>query len=187
VAPATVRTSRAGTWISPRAPRSFSGRAFTLVELVVVLIVVGISASLVFPKVSGLLLRAPEPWRSGRQLLRLAKYARELAIATESTFVLSLDPNTGDYWVAGKEGDRQSGAVVAVPSDLKGHLSEEVRVADVELAGDDWDPRHPVTMEFGPEGSCDAVAVSLTSSEGRTVRVVVGEWSEEIDPPNDDG
>lgn len=185
MAPGIVRTSRAGTWTSPRAGEGFVGRAFTLIELVVVLVVVGIAATLVFPKVSGLLVREPEPWRSGRQLLRLAKYARELATATECTFVLSLDADTGDYWVAPRERDQQAGAGTA-SLDLKGHLSEDVRVANVELTGEDWDPQSPVTVEFGPEGACDAVTVSLTSSDGRTVRVVVGEWSEEIDPVSDD-
>ena len=61
-----MRISRAGTWISnrdgDRAPR-----AFTFVELIVVLIVLGISAAVAFPKLDGLLLREPEPWRSGRK------------------------------------------------------------------------------------------------------------------------
>jgi prepilin-type N-terminal cleavage/methylation domain-containing protein len=159
-------------------------RAFTLLELVVVLLVVGFCAALAFPRLSGLLLREPEPWRSGRQLLRLAKYARELAVATESTFVLWLDPNTGNYWVAGKEQDKPAG-VVTISYDLKRHLGEAVRVVNVELTGEDWDPQGPVIMEFGPEGSCDAVTVVLTSAEERTVKVVVGEWSEEIDPVDD--
>jgi hypothetical protein len=73
-----------------------------------------------------------------------------------------------------------------VGADLKGRLAEEVRVVNVELTGEDWDPRKPVTIEFDPEGSCDGVTVSLTSAEGRTVSVVIGEWSEEIDPMSED-
>jgi type II secretion system protein H len=183
--PGTGRTSRAGTWTSNRTRGGSTARAFTLIELIVVLIVVGICATLVFPKVSGFLLREPEPWRSGRRLLRLAQHARELAVVTESTVVLSLDANTGDYWIAGKE--RAKGAEAATaPSDLKGRLGENVRITDVELAGEDWDPERPVTMEFDPEGACDPVTVRLTSSEGRTVSVVIGERSDEVDPVNDD-
>jgi prepilin-type N-terminal cleavage/methylation domain-containing protein len=160
-------------------------RAFTLLELVVVLMVVGICATVVFPKLSRLLVREPEPWRSGRQFLRLAQYARELALATESTFVFSLDTNSGNYWIAGPERDQQAGGIPGA-SDLKGHLGEQVQVANVALTGEDWDPHKPVAIEFGPDGSCDAVTVSLTDSEGRKVNLMIGESSEEIDPVSED-
>ena len=178
-------TSRAGIWTSPRVKKGFARRAFTLVELVVVLIVAGVSAALVFPKVSGFLLREPEPWRSGRRLVRLAKHARELAVATESTFVLSVDGNTGDYWIASKQHDEPA-AAVAAPSDLRGRLGEDVRVTNVELTEEDWDPERPVTMEFSPEGTGDPARIGLTSSDERTVTVVIGEWSDEIEPVSDD-
>ncbi len=178
-------TSKAGTWTSHRARNGSIRRAFTLVELIVVLMVVGISAALVFPKVSGFLLREPEPWRSGRHLLRLVQHARDLAVATESTFVLSLDLNTGDYWIASQQQDRVAG-VVAAPSDLKGRLGEDVEITKVELLEEDWDPEHPVTMEFSPEGTGDPVTLRLTSSDGRTVSVMIGEWSDEIEPVSAD-
>jgi len=179
------QTSRAGTWTSNRTTDRSAARAFTLIELMAVLMVVGICATLVFPRMSGLRLREPEPWRSGRRLTRLARHARELAVVTESTVVLSLDANTGNYWVTRKEHDKEAEAVTA-SSDLKGRLGEEVRITNVELAGEDWDPQRPVRMEFDPEGACDPVTMSLTSSEGRTVSVVIGEQSDEIDPVSDD-
>jgi hypothetical protein len=147
--------------------------------------VIGLCATLAFPKLSRLLVQEPEPQRSGRQLLRLAKYARELAVATESTLVLSLDTETGDYWIAPRT-RQPSTETLALSSDLKGHLGPEVRIANVELSGEDWDPGRPVTIEFGPEGSCDAATVSLTSVEGQTVGVAIGEWSEDIAPGSQD-
>jgi prepilin-type N-terminal cleavage/methylation domain-containing protein len=180
-----MQTSRAGTWISNRVADSSASRAFTLVELAVVLIVLGIFVGLAFPKLNGLLLREPEPWRSGRKLARLAKYARELAIATESISVLSINANTRDYGVAGKQHGKES-ADVTVPSDLRGRLGADVGITNVELTGEDWDPQNSLIIEFSPEGWCDPVTVNLTSSDGRTVSVVIGEWSDEIDPVSDD-
>jgi prepilin-type N-terminal cleavage/methylation domain-containing protein len=185
VGPGTMRISKAGTWTSRRIRDGSAARAFTLVELIVVLIVLGTTVGLAFPKLSGLMLREPEPWRSGRQLARLAKHARELAVVTESTFVLSIDANTGDYWLASKPHDKEAVAVTA-PSDLRGRLSEDVRITDIELTGEDWDPENTVMMEFGPEGSCDPVTVCLTSAEGWTVRVVIREGSDEIDLVGDE-
>lgn len=171
--------SRAGTWTSDGSAGRTAARAFTLLELIVVLIVVGICASVTFPKVGGLLLREPEPWRSGRQLLHVVQYSRELAVATESTFVLSFDVNTGSYSVAGKE----SGAG---GSELKGKLGDQVTVARIELTGNDWDPQRPVKVEFDPEGTCDPVTLSLISTDGQTVSVLIGANSDEIDPVNAD-
>jgi len=137
----------------------------------VVLIVLGISAAVVFPKLDGLLLREPEPWRSGRKLMRLAKYVHELAIATESAFVLHIDMETGQYWVAGKQVDNAAGQ-----RSLGGQLPEEVAITDVKLPGEDRVLENVLTIEFSPEGWCDPAVVSITSSEGQTVRLVIDEW-----------
>ncbi len=176
-------TSKAGTWTRNKNQDGAARWAFTLVELVVVLMIVGICATVVFPKVGSLLLRESEPWRSGRRLARLAQHARELAVATESTFVLSLDVNTGDYWIASKQ-DKLA-AAVAAGSDLRGRLGADVRVTRVEMTDEDWDSERPVTMEFSPEGTGDPARISLTSLDERTVTVAIGEWSDEIESISD--
>jgi type II secretion system protein H len=174
-----VPTSKAGTWTRNKVRGGATRRAFTLVELIVVLIVVGICATVVFPKVSGLLLREPEPRRSGRLLARLVRHAQELAVATESTFVFSLEGNTGNYWIASKQQDPSM--AVAALADLRGRLGQEVTVTNVELTEEQWDPTGPVTLEFTPEGTGDPARITLTSTDGRCVSVVIGEWSDEIE------
>jgi Tfp pilus assembly protein FimT len=154
------------------------------VELIVVLMVLGICATVIFPKVSGLLLREPEPQRSGRLLARLVKHAQELAVATESTCVLSLEGNTGNYWIASKQQDPS--AAVAAPAELKGRLGQEVTITNVELTEEEWDPMSPVILEFSPEGMGDPARITLTSTDGRSVSVVIGEWSDEIELIGDD-
>lgn len=140
-----------------------------------VLIVLGLSAAVVFPKLGGLLLREPEPWRSGRNLMRLAKHAHELAIATESAFVLHINLETGQYWVASKQADNAP-ASAATQRSLGGRLPEEVTITDVKLPGEDRALENVLTIEFSPEGWCDPAVVSITSSGGQTVKLVVDEW-----------
>jgi len=142
----------------------------------VVLIVLGISAAVAFPKLDGLLLREPEPWRSGRKLMRLAEHAHELAIATESAFVLHINVETGQYWVTGKQVDN-----AADQRSLEGQLPEEVTITDVDLPGDDRTFEHVMTIEFSPEGWCDPAVVTITSSDGQIVKLVIDEWFGGVD------
>ena len=141
-----------------------------------VLIVLGISAAVAFPKLDGLLLREPEPWRSGRKLMRLAEHAHELAIATESAFVLHINVETGQYWVTGKQVDN-----AADQRSLEGQLPEEVTITDVDLPGDDRTFEHVMTIEFSPEGWCDPAVVTITSSDGQIVKLVIDEWFGGVD------
>jgi hypothetical protein len=150
------------------------------VELIVVLIILGLSAAIVFPKLDGLLLREPEPWRSSRKLMRLAKYAHELAIATESAFVLHIDLETGQYWVASKVADNEA-ANAAGQRSLAGQLPPEVTITDVKRPGQERTLENALTIEFSPEGWCDPAVVSLTSSGGETVKLAIDEWFDGMD------
>jgi len=170
----TTQISRVGTWTSSRAHEQ-APRAFTFIELIVVLVVLGISAAVAFPRLDRLLLREPEPWQSGRKLMRLAKHAHELAIATESAFLLHIDLETGQYWVVSKQGDSTPGSAAGQRS-LGGRLPEGVTITDVKLPGEDRSVEKVLTIEFSPEGWCDPAVLSLTSSDGQTVKLAIDEW-----------
>jgi hypothetical protein len=68
---------------------------------------------------------------------------------------------------------------------MEGQLPEEVTIADVGLPGDDRTVQHVVALEFSPEGWCDPAIVTITSSDGRIVKVVIGEWFGAIDITGD--
>jgi Tfp pilus assembly protein FimT len=146
------------------------------VELIVVIVVLGLCAAVVAPKVPALLLREPEPWQSARKFLRRAQYARELAIATESTLVLRIEAETGDYQVQSKEGSGELDA--AMSADLRGRLSQDVTITRIDSAG-----RDPVegawSIEFSPEGWCEPALMAISASDGRTVTVAISEWAGE--------
>ncbi|MCU0913267.1 MAG: type II secretion system GspH family protein [Planctomycetes bacterium] len=174
-----MRTSRVGTWKSSSADAGRTARAFTLLELIVVLTVLGIAWALVFPRLGGLLLQEPEPWRSGRKLARLVRHARELAATTESAFVLFVDADSGDYWIARRqEGGASVSSRPAV--DLRGRLGADVSLESVECLGQEWDRANRVVAQFSPDGGCDPVTLYLISPEGQTVRVVIGAGFDEV-------
>jgi prepilin-type N-terminal cleavage/methylation domain-containing protein len=175
---------RAGIW-TRKDGRCHASGAFTLIELIVVLIVLGVSARIVFPRLDGLLLREPEPWRSGRRFMRVAKYAQELAVATESRFVLSIDVETGRYWVTGPQSGKEAAGATIGPA-LEGQFSGGVTVADVQVPGGHWAAESTLAVRFSPEGWCDPALIRITSSEGRTVQIVIGEWFGQIELIGDD-
>lgn len=173
-----MRISRVGTWSNNRRNGSGGWRAFTLVELIVVIVVVGLCAATVVPKVPGLLLREPEPWQSARRLVRTIQYAQNLAIASESTLALRIDMQTGSYRVESKGGSGGFGR--AISSDLRGQLSGDVTITRIDSSG--HDPVDGVwTIEFSLEGWCDPALVAITASDGRTVTITISEWAGEVE------
>ncbi|MEN6428267.1 MAG: prepilin-type N-terminal cleavage/methylation domain-containing protein [Phycisphaerales bacterium] len=159
-------------------------RAFTFLELIVVLVVLGVSAAIAFPKLNRLLLAEPEPLRSGRKLARALRYTQELAVATESASSLRIDTQAGRYWVTDRQGEKGAQAV-GVSSEIEGQFPNGVRILEVEPH--ELDPEKGVlVVAFDPEGHCDPTIMSLTSAEGRTVKIVVGEWFGEIELVDED-
>ncbi|MEN6575289.1 MAG: prepilin-type N-terminal cleavage/methylation domain-containing protein [Phycisphaerales bacterium] len=159
-------------------------RAFTFLELIVVLVVLGISTAIAFPKLNRLLLTEPEPLRSGRKLVRALRHTQELAVATESASLLRIDTQAGRYWVTDRQGEKEA-RTVGVSSDIEGQFPDGVRILDVEPH--EVDPEKGVlVVAFDPEGYCDPTVMSLTSAEGRTVKIVVGEWFGEIELVDED-
>lgn len=139
------------------------------------LIVLAVSAALVYPKLDGLLMNEPEPWHSGRRLVRVAEYAHGFAVTTESMLSLEIDPRTGAYRVIDRNGNEDARAALNSLG-LRGRLSADVEVSQVELLGEPWLREEPFQVRLSPDGWCDSCMICLTSSDGGVVRVVIGEW-----------
>jgi len=161
-------------------------RGFTLIELIVVLIVLGVAASIVFPKLGGFLLKEPEPWQSGRKLVRVARYAHEWAVTTESALSLHIDMETGNYWVADQAAEGGASEQTRGRG-LRGRLADEVKITDVQWPGDDRVTEDVLVIEFRPDGWNDSVAVRMTSSDAKTVEIVFGERLGEVELVSEEG
>lgn len=174
-----MRTLRTGIWSRIDRPSRGIPRAFTFIEIIVVLMVLGISVAIAFPRLDSLLLTEPEPGRSGRKLTRVLRYAQELAVVTESAVLLRIDVEAGRYWVT--DGQNAGGSETkGILSDLAGQFPEGVWIEEVEPAPVDSEQK-VLAVRCDPDGHCDPVVVDLTAGEGRTVQVVVGECFGDIE------
>jgi prepilin-type N-terminal cleavage/methylation domain-containing protein len=149
-------------------------RGFTFVELIVVLIVLGVSASIVFPKLGGLLLKEAEPWQSGRKLIHVARYAHEWAVSTESSVWLHIDTKTGEYWASDGTAQEETRRKTQMRY-LMGRVADEVKITAVRWPEEDQATTDVVMIEFRPDGWNAPVVLEMTSLNGRMVEVTFGE------------
>ena len=147
-----------------------SKQAFTLLELWVVLLILGLCASIVFPRIRPSQSETSRLMTSARRLVRAAKGARDLAVCTHAQTVLILDGHSNRYWV---EGDREgSDAQLQRELGWKGALDQGITLGSIDV--ERVVPIHergPVELYFSPEGCCQTARVILTTSHGQQVRL----------------
>ena len=79
-------------------------RAFTLVELVLVMVVIAVIAAMVVPSLSGSA-RGRRIGDTANQIVSLARLARTQAVTDGKTYRLNIDPNGGSYWLTVRDAD----------------------------------------------------------------------------------
>ncbi|MCP4449926.1 MAG: hypothetical protein GY809_00575 [Planctomycetes bacterium] len=149
-------------------------RATTLVELLVVIVILSISAAILFPRLHTSQTESARLERSAEQLVRVIKRAQNLAIGTQTVHVLHLDLETQSYSVSAKSFQGEE-----VPVDrelgLRGTLASGVVFAQI-LRNDLQNPTiNPVAWPFDPEGRGLAGRVVLRGGQGHTLDIVVGD------------
>ncbi len=181
-------------------PRRAAG--FTLVELTIVLVVMGIAAGLAIPQLAGLFSRESEK-SLARQLSGLLTRARTEAIVTGRPFVVTLDwaraearleplPEPVSPAPAGRDGRKSAErSKAAVAKDATGNLSDPsgasrppVAIPSMKIA-DKTRPRLVLTprgrfnqpetlgLVVTPEGLCQPVFARLAAAEGNEAVVVI--------------
>lgn len=150
----------------PEGRRGGARAGFTLTEIVVVLVLMGIAAATVAPAL-GALLRAGDG-AAARELGEIYRRARGMAASRGSAVFVTVDPATGRWRTfVGATG------------------SPEAAVASGDLLADRPDTRllapgdGPTVVGFAPDGTARAPVVRVRA-DGRTRDVAVDPWTGRI-------
>jgi len=168
------------------APRKNAG--FTLIELMVVMILIGILSAMILPEMRGTyadaLLRS-----SGRDLVNVFKLAYSQAVSFNQEHVVRIEEKTGHYVVERRVRDPQNHAGFAPLKDISGssgdidnRITIKVRrtgddgVEDVEPGGAsgpmaERGSRPGNALSFYPDGTADAAEVVLRDRAGFGLRL----------------
>ena len=149
---------------------------FTLIELAVVLLIIAISVTVVFPKLDGGLLKRVRFRSSAKRLASVAEYAHQRAAYTQLTHLLHLDTEKGTYWVTAETADGRAATTIDGLG-LKGRLPEGVQFASVEIPGMKTSSQDVVTVEFSPQGWADPATIHVVSSSGQAISIAIDELS----------
>jgi len=157
------------------------GRAFTLVELVVVIAVLAISALIIYPKIDSPHSDSARLLRSAKQLAGVANYAQDLAISTQLPHILHIDLEQQNYWVTvrltqGSETRIKDGL------NLGKKLAQGICFDQVEIGDKDKSSQGHASLVFGPEGEVTPAILTLIAPAGKTVRVIINESSVSAGP-----
>jgi prepilin-type N-terminal cleavage/methylation domain-containing protein len=137
---------------------------FTLLELIVVLLVIVLSLSVIFPSLSkgsaSLHLKS-----CSRDILNTFRYAREKAITEQSGTLVMVEKAQQDHngivTVSNSVGD-----VYGTPY----QMPKDVQIFRIALAGNETDG--PMIVRFLPNGSADNATVLLRADNGLQLRII---------------
>ena len=156
-------------------------RAFTLIELVVVIVILAISAMIIYPRIDSPHSDSARLLTSAKKLAMVARHSRDLAISTEMPHVLHLDLERQVYWVT-VNSSPGSDARTENALNLARKLEEDIRFDHIEIDGaTEWFQGRP-SVTFGPEGEVTPGTLSLISAAGETIRLIFNESSVSAGP-----
>ncbi len=158
---------------------------FSLIELMVVVVLIGIMAAMIIPEMKGtyedVLLRS-----ASRELVAVCNTASSRAISLNQLLRVHLDKSTGKYAIERKVNDRRIGAGFVPVRDVPGgegkldtRISIEIRKPGEEVNRAEPDQRAVVNAQevprnqdrgeaiaFYPDGTADAAEILLQDREG---------------------
>ena len=132
-------------------------RGFSLLELLVVLVIIGLSASLVLPTLAGGLssLRLKT---AAREVSATLRYARSLAVSVGKEQVINMDIEEGKYWLnEDKDNNRE------LPSDIRFlNVTTQGEEITTGMAG----------IVFYPMGNSSGSSIFITAGKDRNCHIL---------------
>jgi type II secretion system protein H len=150
--------------------RTPNSKGFTLIELAVVIVVLGIMMALVIPtmgEIGGANLK-----RSARHLTGTIRFLKDYAEAKKMPYLLRFDVQGGTYWAEDfKRLSDTTGEFRKLQTDIstEGSLFGQTTFRDVQIASHPDDPY----ILFTPDGWVERALIHLRDGEGRDFTLVV--------------
>lgn len=146
-------------------------KGFTLIELTIVIVILGVMLSLIIPRLGEL--GEANLKRSARHLTGMIRFLHDEAQARKKSLRLRFDITEGRYWVEVLTFNIKDKTAEYKPYSsvmaTEGSLSGETAFRDVKVASHPEDPY----IEFSPEGWVDPTLIHLRDNEGRDFTLVV--------------
>ena len=143
--------------------RSIQSSAFTLLELIVVLIILSIIAALVAPSMRQFTV-GQNTQDAADQIVVLTRYARTQAITQGTNYRLNFDADGGAYWLTSST----AGVFKALSNDYGEHFTLS---PGTTLRTDLAKQTDGTYATFQPTGRTDAAHVWLSDRQGKTLEV----------------
>lgn len=140
-----------------------SNKGFTLVELAVVLVLIGIFSLMVVPRIS--LTESGDLESSAKSLAALSRYLYNEAALTGRRHQLSLEP--GDFAFSGRE-HLDNGELVPLEGlGRRRTLKGNVKFLDIRIAGRDTAAASDIRVNYDPTGWVDETVIHLGVPGGK--------------------
>ncbi len=154
-------------------------RAFTLLELILVMVILSTSLALVLPRFGGVVSRQ-RLRASARRILAVCGRARQEACAFALRYRVVFDQEEEQYWVEVEaEPLEEPGGFRVVASAWGAHtqLSQGIGIESVEFEEEELTEARadasPPYIEFRPDGTADAATVELVTEKNDRLLVQV--------------
>jgi type II secretion system protein H len=171
IADCGLRIQGQGENLNPKSEiRNLKSKAFTLIELMVVIVVLGVMMTLVIPRLGDI--GEANLKRSTRHLTGMIRFLRDEAQAKKTVYRLRFDIKDGKYWpeqftVVSKDTAEWKPLQVAMANE--GTLAGQTTFKDVQVGSHPDDPY----ILFTPDGWVEPAFIHLRNSNDKVFTLIV--------------